>query len=374
MTHDKFSILLYVVPHITLQTLSSKSTMPVFPHPATSPILQTALKSSLPYSINLVYRTQHANTTPYAHILATFPPSIALEDVPECWAVAYLDRSKRPETELWIFAAGEMPHHSPSPESFCSGCRKAVLSLLDYMATLPTPPYRSDMQYALDLANQHEKDVPFPGPEGMYAPSPGTFMRHLLLPKVVLLGAGHHRILEICRDTGLVCKEFPGADSELSKFVFKLSDLPTTKDLPEGLRWGEMREPDIEIVKARTDIPRSTQTLLSLKNVGVFEADSNNAVAWTFLGLDGSLTTLHTEPEYRGRGIAKAVATRIMRQHAPGLAVDNEGNAWSHADVYIGNEQSKSVCRSLGGKALWKHFWVRIDFAKAGSLARASES
>jgi hypothetical protein len=225
------------------------------------------------------------------------------------------------------------------------------------------------MQYALDLAYQHETEVPFPGPDGKYAPSPGTYMRHLLLPKVVLLGAGHHQIVQICRDTGLVCKEFPGADSELNKFVFKLSDLPATRDLPEGLRWGEIREQDIEIVTTRTDIPRSTKMLLSLKNVGVFEEESNKAVAWAFLGLKGSLTTLHTEPEYRGRGLAKAVAARIMRQHAPGLAVDNEGNAWSHADVYVGNEQSESVCKSLGGKALWRHFLVRIDLANTGSLA-----
>jgi hypothetical protein len=345
--------------------------MTVFSHSATSPILQTALKSSLPYSINLVYRTQHPNNTEHAHILATFSPSTAPEDVPKCWAAAYIDRSKRPETELWIFATGEMPNHLSSSDIFCSECRRAVLSLLDYMASLPTPPFRSDMQYALDVAYQHEKEVPTPGPDGMYPPSPGTFMRHLLLPKVVLLGAGHHQIVQICRDTDLVRKEFPGPNSELSKFVFELSDLPTTRDLPEGLRWDVMREQDIEIVKSRTDIPRSTTTLLSLKSVGVFEEKSDKAVAWTFLGLDGSLTTLHTEPEYRGKGLAKAVAARIMRQHAPGLAVDNGGSAWSHADVYVGNAQSISVCRSLGGKALWKHFWVRIDLDKAGAMARS---
>jgi hypothetical protein len=194
-------------------------------------------------------------------------------------------------------------------------------------------------------------------------------MRHLLLPKVVLIGACHEQVVQICRDTGLVRHDFPGADLELNKFVFRLSDLPVTRDLPKGLRWGKMREQDIEIVKARTNIPRSTKTLLSLKSVGVFEEESDKAIAWTFLGLDGSLTTLHTEPEYRGKGIAKAVAAKIIREYAPGLAVDNDGNAWSHADVYVGNVQSESVCKSLGGKALWKDYWVRIDLEKAGTLA-----
>jgi GNAT superfamily N-acetyltransferase len=131
-----------------------------------------------------------------------------------------------------------------------------------------------------------------------------------------------------------------------------------------------MREQDIVTVKARTSIPRSTNTLLSLKSVGVFEEQSDRPVAWTFLGLDGSLTTLHTEPEHRGKGIAKAVAAKIMRECAPGLAIDDVGNAWAHADVYLGNLQSESVCRSLGGEGVWKDYWVRIDLEKAGRLEK----
>jgi hypothetical protein len=261
-----------------------------------------------------------------------------------------------------------MPGHSESDEAFCWGCRKAVLLLLDYMSTLTTPPMREDNQPALDLAYQHEKEFPTPGPDGEYPSHPGTYMRHLLLPKVVLVGACHEQVLQICRDKGLVRRDFPGADLELNKFLFKLSDLPATRDLPSGLRWGKLREQDIETVKSRTSIPRSAKTLLSLENVGVFE-ESNKPVAWTFLGLDGTLTTLHTEPEHRGKGLAKAVAAKIMREYAPGLAVDDIGNAWSHADVYVGNTQSESVCRSLGGKALWKDYWVRINLDLAGSLA-----
>jgi hypothetical protein len=341
--------------------------MGVFEHPSTSSSLQQALKFALPYSITLVYRTQHSNRTEYARILATFSPGTA--ELPKCWAAAYFDRSMRPETELWIFAAGEMPGHSEADDAFCGQCRKAVLLLLDYMSTLTTPPMRADNQPALDLAYQHEKEYPSPGPDGEYPSHPGTYMRHLLLPKVVLVGACHEQILQICRDKGLVRRDFPGADLELNKFLFKLSELPATRDLPKGLRWGQLREQDIETVKARTSIPRSAKTLLSLENVGVFEEESNKPVAWTFLGLDGSLTTLHTEPEHRGKGIAKAVAAKIMREYAPGLAVDDTGNAWSHADVYLGNTQSEGVCRSLGGKALWKDYWVRMDLDRVGSVA-----
>jgi hypothetical protein len=339
--------------------------MQVHEHPASSPSLQRALKAALPYTINLVYRTQHVNRTEHAHVLATFAQDV---EIPKCWAAAYLDRSMRPETELWIFAAGELPNHSKSPEEFCNECKRAVLSLLDYMSTLPTPPMRPDNQPALDLAYQHEKEFPTPGPDGEYPAHPGTFMRHLLEAKVILVGACPEPILEIMRENGLVRRDMPGAHLELNKFVFKLSNLPKTRELPEGLRWGDMREQDMVTVKARTNIPRSAKTLLSLKSMGVFEEEGGRPVAWTFFGLDGSLTTLHTESDYRQKGIAKAVAAKIMRKYAPGLAVDDEGNAWSHADVYLGNMQSESVCKSLGGKALWKDYWVRIDLAKAGIL------
>jgi hypothetical protein len=281
----------------------------------------------------------------------------------------------RPETELWIFAAGEMPCHSSSNAGgFCHECKKAVFSLLDYMSTLPVPPMREDNQPALDLAYKHEKEFPSPGPNGEYPPSPGTFMRHLLMPKVILIGACHEKVVEIMREASMVRRDMPGAHLELNKFLFKLSDLPVPRELPQGLRWGKMREQDMDTVKARTNIPRSAKTLLSLESMGVFDKASDEPVAWTFLGLDGSLTTLHTESEQRGKGIAKAVATKIMREYAPGLAVDDDGNAWSHADVYLGNVQSEGVCKSLGGKPLWKDYWIRVDLEIAGTLAKSMSS
>ncbi|KAF3001397.1 hypothetical protein E8E13_007142 [Curvularia kusanoi] len=353
--------------------------MDVFEHSPTSSILQKALKSALPYSINLVYRTQHPNQSEHAHILSTIPPSATA--VPGCWAAAYIDRSTRPGTELWLFAAGEDPKHSselagvsshadPAASGLCPQCKLAVLSVLDYMSTLPLPPLHPDEQPSLELAKQHEREHPESGPGVVYELSPGTYMRHLLWPGVVTLGACHHLLVSLCRDAGILREEFPGATSVLNKFLFRISDLPPVKELPHGLKWGDLRPRDLPTVQARTSIPRATRTLMSLKSKGVFEEATDRAVAWTFLGLDGSLTTLHTEPEWRGKGVARTVAASIIGEYAPGLAVDEHGTAWSHADVYVGNVQSESVCNGLGGKAMWKHYWVRIDLAKAGSLAK----
>ncbi|OAG09055.1 uncharacterized protein CC84DRAFT_1142240 [Paraphaeosphaeria sporulosa] len=345
--------------------------MQVYEHPASSPPLQAALKSTLPHSMSIFYRTKHPNRTADAHILATFPISTT-DSISRCWATAYLDRSMRPETELWIFTTGEMPGHYASPDKekqgFCTECKKAVLSLIDYMGSLPIPPIHPWNEPAIELARQHEKEHPQTGPDAAYPPGPGLYMRHLLIPTIVTLGACHQEVVQLLAEAGILCKEFPGHEAYLNKFWFKVSDLPHTRDLPEELRWGEMREQDIAIVQARTSIPRTARTLLSLKSVGVFEIATDKPVAWTFLGLDGSLTTLHTEPKWRGKGIAKAVAVKIFKEHAPGLAVDDEQNAWAHADVYVGNVQSESVCRSLGGKPSVKILWVRVDIGKGGRL------
>lgn len=274
----------------------------------------------------------------------------------------------RPETELWIFSPAESPSHShshsPPHQPFCPTCKTAILSLTSHMATLPTPPMHPSNAPALALAHQHATEYPETGPSAKYPPSPGLYMRHLLQEKVVTFGAANTAVVDVLNQAGLLCKEYPGWDLALNKFFFKVADLPETRALPEGLRWGTMREEDLAVVQARTSIPRTTRTLMSLASVGVFE-ETGKPVAWTFLGLDGSLTTLHTEEEWRGKGIAKAVAVKIMREHAGTLAVDEEGNAWAHADVYVGNVQSESVCKSLGGRAGASILWCRIDIGRA---------
>lgn len=343
--------------------------MNVYEHSPSSQNLQEALRSTLPYSINLVYRTQHPNSTQYARVLATFSPDATA--IPKCWVAAYFDNSKRPETDLWIFAATEVPGHSGSTDGgSCLQCKNLVLSLLDYMSGFDIPPLRPEYLPALEVARLHEKEYPELGPDVRFRSSPGIYMRHLLLPGVVTLGAVNEQVVQICADAGLIRDEFPSRDSRLNKFFFKVASLPTTKELPSGLRWGDVREEDISIVQARTNIPRGRNTLLSLKSMAIFDDSTNKPVSWTFLGLDGSLTTLHTEPEYRGRGLAKALAAKIIKDYAPELAVDDQGNAWAHADVYEGNVQSEGVCRSVGGYEGTKIFWIRIDLTRAGTLSK----
>lgn len=241
------------------------------------------------------------------------------------------------------------------------------------MSTLPVPPLHPHNAPALSLAREHALAYPETGPSARYPPSAGLYMRHLLHEKVLTLGAVQKDVVQVLADAGLLCKEFPGWDLPLNKFFFRIGNLPEVRTLPEELCFGKLREEDLAIVQARTSIPRTTRTLLSLENVGVFEKATGRPVAWTFLGLDGSLTTLHTEEEWRGKGIAKAVAAKIMREGAEGLAVDEDGEAWGHADVYVDNLQSESVCRSLGGEVGASILWCRIDLGRAGKSVESRE-
>jgi len=99
-----------------------------------------------------------------------------------------------------------------------------------------------------------------------------------------------------------------------------------------------------------------------LPSVAVRLADDTLG-AWGFIALDGTLSTLHCEEPYRGRGIAKAVATRALRDFASRF---DGGGGWCAADVSVGNVQSQGLCRRLGGKLAWKISWTIIDFDSLG--------
>lgn len=79
------------------------------------------------------------------------------------------------------------------------------------------------------------------------------------------------------------------------------------------------------------------------------------------------------EAEYRGKGLAKAVSVKLLREqmgaYVDGGPVLEEEQAetdrrWGHADVATDNEPSKGVCESLGGWWKWCVYWVRIDVGK----------
>lgn len=103
-------------------------------------------------------------------------------------------------------------------------------------------------------------------------------------------------------------------------------------------------------------------------------------VSWGFVGVDGSLSSLHTREGERGRGLARGVARRLCmalrgrdgggdgeeegRGERMGFRGIGEGEGWVHADVQVGNEGSGAVMRAVGGREGWEERWVGVDLGR----------
>lgn len=114
-------------------------------------------------------------------------------------------------------------------------------------------------------------------------------------------------------------------------------------------------------------------------------------IAWGFMSVDGSLATLHVEPEHRGQGLAVTLSKEIMRR-AMTMTVDksqerkrgifrfrkedqsdssssssssnnenDDRDAWAHADVATTNIASRRVMEKIGGKIAWTDTWTVIE-------------
>ena len=56
---------------------------------------------------------------------------------------------------------------------------------------------------------------------------------------------------------------------------------------------------------------------------------------------------------YRRLGLAKAVACKLMRDH-----LDDYGDdGWGAADVFVLNQSSQAMCKSIGGILSWTISW-----------------
>ncbi|KAJ5766630.1 uncharacterized protein N7511_004246 [Penicillium nucicola] len=171
------------------------------------------------------------------------------------------------------------------------------------------------------------------------------------------------------------------------------ADLFADLSLPPGYRFSDRHgrfgvlDGHLDLVQSRTHIPRSRKQLSSLSGMALY-CDSDGSmdggreigtgdempIAWGFLGVDGSLATLHVEPEHRGKGLALLLSKAIMRH---GMTADGIFGAetiqsgdqlareqvaeWTHADVSGDNKASRRVMEKIGGKVLTTVTWTVIE-------------
>lgn len=144
--------------------------------------------------------------------------------------------------------------------------------------------------------------------------------------------------------------------------------------VPQGYTFGKIEREELERVVSSTSIPRTEATLASLGNVCI-RNDEGTVVSWGFLGVDRSLSSLYTEEGHRGKGLAKAVARRLVEQVGAecgqgeegmkmGYRGIRDGEGWVHSDIDIGNKESAAVARAIGGREGWECRWISVDLER----------
>lgn len=128
-------------------------------------------------------------------------------------------------------------------------------------------------------------------------------------------------------------------------------------------------------VLIKTSLDRDTLVVLPST---VLRLEDGTPIAWVFLGLDGSVSTLHVEVNspwssgwilyansgqepYRGRGLAKTITRHLLRHHTSDFGDDG----WGSTDISTTNLQSQGVFKSIGGKPAWTVSWY-VSFTHSG--------
>ncbi|KAB5579956.1 hypothetical protein GE09DRAFT_420601 [Coniochaeta sp. 2T2.1] len=330
-------------------------------HPSSSssslhPRLISTLNSHLPHSLPLLRRIQFASrveggSTPHSHVIYVHSPSPP-DSSPSHFAAAYLDLSRGPETECWVYSSlqASVPFNEdatsseyiPPADLPADELAVAVEQLLVLLRRIRT----IESSYAAENGNSED---------GL---NKGHSRHH------VRVGALHEtvrRLLVVAGVKVLRTSVVPaGKEWEFyATWLIRVEDLEGKNevDLPEGLGWcwDVIREGDTGLVRGRTSIPKRDDTMLMVPST-VIRREDGTAIAWGYLGADGSVSTLHVEEPYRGRGLAKALTGRLLRTRLQELGDDG----WCSTDISTTNLQSQGVFRSIGGRPAWTVSWYVI--------------
>ncbi|KAK3310060.1 uncharacterized protein B0T15DRAFT_22644 [Chaetomium strumarium] len=342
-----------------------------------SDALLSLLTSHLPHSLPVLRCLQFARNfpngrSPRAHVLYAHYQEGESSDgqtrgqqhrkqPQQQFAAAYVDLWRGPETQIWLYSTledrcatttttttttptsatsgvirGEGPRARAGRHSACDLTPDEGKQGLDLVLAL--------LRRARTVATAGDHPPFIPAAEG------GPEGRRMK----VLIGSLHEDVRQKLLASGVRMEKSPNLPAELEwefcgKWLFRVEDLPRSNgSLPEGMRWDRVRREDVRVVLERTSIKRKEATLLMVPST-VIRLDDGTPIAWVFMGLDGSVVTLHVEQQYRRLGLAKAVACKIMRDHLQ----DYGDDGWGAADVFEGNLASQGFCRSIGGKLSW---------------------
>jgi ribosomal protein S18 acetylase RimI-like enzyme len=309
-------------------------------------LILKVLRPFLPYCISAYRRIQLRKLlTPSARVISTRSPQELLETPSTCFGIAYIDRSRRPEVESDIFLTSEIPENAKTPKTCgtsCENCNVHLLSLLKCISERPVT-------------------IPEPAPNRPWT----NYSVHASKPNLHLTGSIDATSFNRIKALGIGHDSRRFAETPYHSFIFQGSDpklQEAAKNEPgPGLRYAPLKHYDhFLMVAQKTRIFRQVSSLQSLYSCAVFpvtDAPDKDVlpVAWGFIGVNGALASLHVEDEYRGKGLAKKLAARIVTE-----SLKEEGYGQAH--VALENRASQGVCKGIGGTVMGgtKH-WVLID-------------
>lgn len=281
--------------------------------PAPVPLsLLAPLKAHLPHSFAVLRRAQFSHhpqgTTPHAHFLfasddADVEPLSGGgggDQGPRRFAAAYLDLSKHPETQMYLYstlqdgARGADDASDDDPDAAAE-----VDRTLDLVVAL--------LARARHIAAATAAEARHPLPQGDRG-------------RGLMVGCLHERTYRLlAARRGLASIYWNPNDV----WLFRVEDLPPPPPQPpsspsassssssgsgsgsgsgdqprqqQQLRWDVVREEDVPLIASRTRIPKVAHTLMNEPSVAV--RDGEALVAWGFMGTAGTLSTLHVEVSF----------------------------------------------------------------------------
>ncbi|KAK5203563.1 hypothetical protein LTR41_010696 [Exophiala xenobiotica] len=342
------------------------------------------------------------------------------------WLAAHIDLLNSGQTQVWLFASWEAPSPSPSPSLSRSNNNTDTDTDTDtdHLTTGGGSASRGDVSVHKSLMHElftyiYTVLVPAmplePSDEWLQLKRTGKTLTTPYSRNKVLFGTVGEKLWHLFpqeararTDLGYLKYVFSPEEKEDEANPTAAAAAATTTDnnenknmslllpLPPGYKFGEMRPSDLQTVLDRSTIPRTLSTLRQYVSVGIFSSSDDDynhtnpnpnprgPVAWGFLGKDASISSLHTEPAHRGKGLAVCLARELLHRQrqrqtraaspfpedtsTPKGGTGMEMGCWAHADVSQDNIPSRRVMEKLGGKPMWMVMWTELDLEKVMSV------
>ncbi|KAJ9614510.1 hypothetical protein H2200_002647 [Cladophialophora chaetospira] len=308
------------------------------------------------------------------------------------WITAHVDLAFAGQTAVWVYGSWESDLEDPMPSSLADS-----MEALELTHAEPHPTRKALMRVLFDYISVEL--IPLrptsPSEEWLGLERTGKYLSKPYSRDKVLFGTVSEKLWAL----------FPReartrTDPDYWKYIFKVDSKPQRQvegrdsnvpvpSLPAGYSFGVMKDENLQMVLDRTPIPRTLNTLRQFVSVGLFHESSQIPIGWGFLGKDASLSSLHTEPEHRGKGLAVALGAELLRkQHITTSSDDGQerggreggeingqvkgegGFTWAHADVSKNNKASLRVMEKLGGKPTWMVMWTEVNMSEVLSATQ----